>query len=102
MMENRYGQIRRHLVYKAECAGRVLSLMEPRYTSRDCSGCGARRKMELSQRLYECAGCGMEMDRDLNAAKNVLHRAMALQGRDCSLGGLRDGREPTLLGAVAA
>lgn len=102
MMENRYGQIRRQLVYKAEWAGRILSLVEPRYTSRDCSGCGARRKMELSQRLYECAECGMEMDRDLNAAKNVLHRAMALQGRDCSLGGLRDGTEPTPLGAVAA
>ena len=101
-MENRYGQIRRQLVYKAEWAGRILSLVDARYTSQDCSGCGARRKMELSQRLYECAECGMQMDRDLNAAKNVLRRAMALQGRDCSLGGPQNGTEPTPLGAVAA
>lgn len=36
-----------------------------------CSCCGALKKMELSDRIYECDACGTTMDRDLNAALNL-------------------------------
>ena len=37
---------------------------------------GARRDIALSVRVYRCTGCGLVMDRDVNAAKNVLRRAI--------------------------
>ena len=58
--------------YKAENAGRVFKQVNPAYTSQDCSACGARTLMPLSERTYRCAECGLVLDRDLNAAKNIL------------------------------
>lgn len=66
------------LSYKAEWAGRVFLKVNPAYTSQDCSNCGHRKKLSLSERTYSCACCGLVMDRDRNAAKNIL----AL-GRQC-------------------
>ena len=60
------------VAYKAENAGRVFKQVNPAYTSQDCSSCGARTPMPLSERTYQCAECGLVMDRDLNAAKNIL------------------------------
>lgn len=36
-----------------------------------CSNCGARQKMELTERVYNCPHCGLSLDRDLNAAMNL-------------------------------
>ena len=36
-----------------------------------CSKCGARQKMELTERVYNCPHCGLSLDRDLNAALNL-------------------------------
>jgi putative transposase len=60
------------LAYKAEWAGRVLVKVSPAYTSRDCSGCGHRQVMPLSKRVYDCPSCGLSLNRDTNAAKNIL------------------------------
>lgn len=57
--------------YKAECAGRTMLTVSPRYTSQVCSGCGTVRKKELSERWHSCE-CGTELDRDHNAAINIL------------------------------
>lgn len=58
--------------YKAECADAVTVLMvDPKYTSQVCSGCGQVRKKELSERWHSCE-CGTELDRDHNAALNIL------------------------------
>lgn len=46
-------------------------------SSQVCSNCGCRQKMPLSERTYECPDCGMVMDRDVNAATNILHVGMA-------------------------
>lgn len=59
------------LSYKAECAGRSLVFVNPKYTSQVCSGCGVVRKKELSERWHSCE-CGCELDRDTNAAINIL------------------------------
>ena len=63
------------LRYKAAKAGTRLIEVDPRNTSQDCSGCGARVPKELGDRQHECPHCGLSIDRDLNAARNILHRA---------------------------
>jgi putative transposase len=62
------------LAFKAECAGRRVVLVNPAYTSQDCSNpkCGHRQSMPLSDRVFVCPCCGLEIDRDLNAALNIL------------------------------
>ena len=48
----------------------------PQYTSQDCSGCGERVKKTLSTRTHVCPSCGLVMDRDENAARNILVKAL--------------------------
>ncbi len=48
----------------------------PHYTSQDCSGCGERVKKTLSTRTHRCPSCGLVMDRDENAAVNILAKAL--------------------------
>src|SRR2546428_377581 len=48
----------------------------PQYTSQDCSGCGARVKKTLSTRTHVCPKCGLVLDRDENAAVNILAKAV--------------------------
>jgi len=67
-----WSEFGKRLAYKAENAGRQFVAVNPAYTSQDCSGCGNRQKMKLSDRTYVCPVCGIKMDRDLNAAKNIL------------------------------
>ena len=63
------------LRYKTEWAGARLVEVDPRNTTQDCSGCGIRVPKQLSDRQHECPHCGLSIDRDLNAARNILHRA---------------------------
>ena len=48
----------------------------PQYTSQECSACGTRVKKTLSVRTHICTGCGVVLDRDQNAALNILHKAL--------------------------
>lgn len=64
---------------KAAWAGRTLIKVDPRFTSQVCSGCGQVRKKDLSERWHTCA-CGCELDRDVNAAINILVRGRRQQG----------------------
>jgi putative transposase len=57
---------------KAAWAGRRYVAVNPAYTSQDCSGCEHRQKLSLSDRIYTCPCCGLVLDRDLNAARNIL------------------------------
>ena len=57
---------------KAEEAGSVVVLVDPRYTTQMCSGCGIKVPKSLSDRVHECPQCGLVMDRDENAAINIL------------------------------
>ncbi len=56
---------------KAASAGRTVLCVNPTYTSQICSGCGAVAKKDLSERWHSCV-CGTELDRDTNAAINIL------------------------------
>jgi IS605 OrfB family transposase len=66
-------------LYKAANAGRVVLLVNPKYTSQICSGCGQVRKKELSERWHSCE-CGAELNRDHNAALNILALGRSVQG----------------------
>ena len=61
-----------YLSYKAEDAGRKVVAVNPAYTSQDCSSCGHRQRKELSERVHCCVCCGLVLDRDHNAARNIL------------------------------
>jgi len=73
------------LSYKAENAGRNLVKVNPAYTSQDCHRCGHRQKLTLANRIYECPCCGLHIDRDLNAAKNILRLGMQSQESQINL-----------------
>lgn len=60
------------LTNKAASAGRLLLSVNPAYTSQDCSGCGYRAKKPLKERWHHCPMCGLSLDRDTNAAINIL------------------------------
>src|SRR5216683_4496212 len=49
----------------------------PHYTTQDCSACGTRVKKTLSVRTHICPGCGLVLDRDHNAALNILQEALS-------------------------
>lgn len=68
------------LTFKAEEAGKRLIKVDPRYTSQECSRCGTIVKKDLSIRVHRCPYCGLILDRDVNAAKNVLQKALARTG----------------------
>jgi putative transposase len=73
-----WGQFQQFCTYKAARAGREVLLVNPKYTSQVCSGCGTVRKKELSERWHSCE-CGTELDRDHNAAINILRLGRSLQ-----------------------
>lgn len=76
-----WGQLVRMTSYKAEWAGRTVVTVDPRNTSQMCSGCGEIVKKPLSERVHKCPHCSLELDRDINAAKNILARGMASLGK---------------------
>ncbi len=59
--------------------GKVTIAVPPHYTSQECSNCGTIVKKSLSTRTHKCA-CGAELDRDFNAAINILRRGLATVG----------------------
>ncbi|EFH80211.1 RNA-guided endonuclease InsQ/TnpB family protein [Ktedonobacter racemifer] len=52
----------------------------PHYTSQECSACGTLVKKTLSVRMHVCTGCGVVLDRDHNAALNILQKALSTVG----------------------
>jgi len=61
------------LTYKAEEAGREVVKVRPHGTSQLCSFCGAKVPKTLAVRVHRCSVCGLVMDRDHNAALNILN-----------------------------
>lgn len=66
-----WGQFQQICVNKAECAGSRVLFVSPKYTSQMCSVCGMIVQKELEERWHECS-CGCSLDRDHNAAINIL------------------------------
>ncbi len=71
-----WGKFVDKVTYKAERAGKLLTKVDPRNTTKLCSKCGKIVEKSLSDRIHKCE-CGLEIDRDLNAAINIFNRGMA-------------------------
>ena len=89
-----FGQARRMLGYKTSWAGGQLIIASRWFpSSKTCSGCGAvKAKLGLSERTYTCPGCGLTLDRDVNAAANLLTLAASgAESHNASRGTARPG-----------
>ena len=72
-------QFRVFLEYFGSVFGRITIAVNPAYTSQECHSCGTVVKKSLSTRTHVCK-CGCEMDRDHNAAINILNRGISTTG----------------------
>ena len=72
-------QFRKWLEYFGVKFGKITVAVNPAYTSQECSQCGAIVKKSLSMRTHVC-GCGFALDRDWNAAINILKLALSTVG----------------------
>jgi putative transposase len=94
------GNLIQQLEYKVSETGAQLMKVDPAFTTQTCSRCGRIRegdeKLGLGDREYRCSGCGLVIDRDLNASMNI-HRAGLARIYACG-----DDVSPSLSKAVVA
>ena len=69
--DQRWAALNNMLEYKAWKAGIRYVRVDPRHTSTTCSVCGHRQAMPLRVRVFSCQRCGLELDRDVNSARNI-------------------------------
>ena len=95
VMDGGFHEFRRQLAYKAAMVGSTVVLADRWYpSSKTCSCCGSVAPgLDLSQRIYRCGSCGLEIDRDLNAARNL--EGMAASSAATACGGTRSGAPAT-------
>jgi len=74
IMEAAWYKLRQYTAYKVEGRGGRVIVVDPSGTSQKCSQCGvhAKEKLDLAVRIFECCSCGLVLDRDINAARNIL------------------------------
>jgi putative transposase len=70
-----WGMLTSMLCYKAESAGCKVVFINPEGTTQQCSRCGIVVRKTLADRVHNCPSCGLVLDRDLNAARNILKRS---------------------------
>ncbi len=78
-------QFRVWIEYFAKVFEKVTVAVNPQYTSQECSNCGEIVKKTLSTRTHVCQ-CGCVMDRDFNAARNILSRGLSTVGHTGTFG----------------
>jgi putative transposase len=70
-----WSQFTQWLQYFGKVYGKTVVAVAPQYTSQDCSSCGNRVQKSLSVRTHIC-DCGTVLDRDHNAALNILTKGL--------------------------
>jgi putative transposase len=75
-----WAQFRHWVEYYARLHGIEGMAVPPAYTSQACSGCQAIVRKSLSVRTHWCPHCGVILDRDVNAALNILRAALRILG----------------------
>ena len=75
-----WSEFRRQLEYKANWYGRKIIKVPTFYpSSKTCSSCGnIKETLTLSERIYYCECCGLEIDRDYNASINILRKGLEI------------------------
>jgi len=74
-----WGNFIEMIAYKEEESGGQIIQVNPRNTTQNCSQCGNKVEKSLSERIHECPICGLVMDRDKNAALNILARGREIR-----------------------
>lgn len=75
------GMFRQLLSYKVENTGNRLAAVDPRHTSQACSGCGVIVAKGLNVRTHQFPDCGVEIDREVNVARNILARGLRVEAQ---------------------
>lgn len=77
MYDSSLSSLLKKLSYGVEETGKIERVVSPAYTSQTCSKCWKKApiKQELKDRIFICVFCGLELDRDVNSAKNILRKA---------------------------
>lgn len=81
-----WNQLAQFTAYKAADAGRLFLQVDPRNTSKKCSRCGSLVIKDLKVRTHDCPHCGLVLDRDHNAAINILALGLQRVNAGCLLG----------------
>jgi putative transposase len=73
-----WSQLTNFVSYKAEEAGKIIEFVNPKNTSQECSNCERKNSnhLSLAVRTFKCPYCGLVIDRDLNAAINILKKGL--------------------------
>lgn len=79
-----WSQFAQWLEYFGNVYGKTVIAVPPQYTSQDCSSCGNTVLKTLSTRTHIC-DCGATLDRDYNAARNILVKGLKQAGIDLNL-----------------
>lgn len=70
-----FAQLGAFLIYKAQAAGIPIFAVDPAYSSQECSFCGHTEKKNRKKRdIFKCLSCGVSLDADVNAARNLARR----------------------------
>jgi len=77
-----WSQFTAWLDYYGKVWDKAVVSVPPQYTTQDCSNCGHRVVKTLSTRTHSCPKCGFEMDRDQNAALNILKKGLSILGME--------------------
>ena len=77
-----WGLLRGALTYMAKLSEGVMVLVDPKYTSQLCSWCGEIVPKTLDVRVHMCPYCGLVLDRDVNAARNILRKGIGMVRAD--------------------
>lgn len=109
ILDAAFSTLRRQLEYKSSWYGSQVQIIDRFFaSSQTCSACGARTKtkLDLRVRVFECAACGVRIDRDVNAARNIraeavrMYEAQLAPGTGESLNG-RGATDSDAAGSVA-
>ncbi|MEN9611867.1 MAG: hypothetical protein RLZZ628_2681 [Bacteroidota bacterium] len=87
ILDGGFYEFRRQLTYKCEWYGSKLTVVDRFYpSSKTCSGCQkVKKELSLKERTYCCEHCGLEIDRDLNAAINLRNQAVSYTASACGV-----------------
>ena len=70
------------LIYKANERGKTVILCKEHYTTKTCGVCGTLNNEIGSKKIFHCTKCNLKIDRDHNAARNILIRGLTLNFMD--------------------
>ena len=100
ILDASFYELRRQLIYKTEDRGHRVVVVNRFYpSSKMCSHCGeTKAKLALSDRVFECSKCGLSLDRDVNAARNIRDEGVRLLTNEASTVA---GHQPETINAVS-